>query len=963
MCAGDQEDGEGMEKIQQTIVVGLGATGVASVTQFKRRIQQMYGDLPAIKLIALDVPSPAAGQGSAAWPMNRQAVLGPTEYLALSVDSAFGSYGNAKARFPWLPDSLASVDETDWWQTRPGARLAFHTQVKDIFNFLEYHLQQLGTTEVRDRMAALGFEISTERNEASLVVFAGLGDVVGSALLLDVTYLLHYLYRRAGLQIASTALLYMPPSAPSNPTAEANAYATLKEINALMDHGPYSCRYSDFHVEVEGPPYTRGCYIIDMRNERSLTLRNQAEAGILGAEWLLRTISSSLKSKMDDFVTNQSGPALVLGQPAVYSSLGLATYVLPIESLIDSCGCRLGTELLTECLLRPELFGKVSTRLTDFFNKTHLRPDPLMSEELRLGRDGRPMQLRDDYIARLRTLPYDQIVPAAQATVNAITTEMLPGHKRQIEQNARRVLQDVEIGIKEEVGAILREWPMGGVSLATQFTQNLRDESTRFAGTLHRRGAAYRGRNQQQASYLNQLGPSLKNAVASIPPLWVTILSLIAGVLVPLGLTTYWVSRSLGSSNQTLALVTIFAVWLLCIGATVYTAWRTANGVDEVRNHYVTHLGNRFQNELGLMLVDTASTLYPDVTVIADTELSQLKRFADELTRTARVLRDRIAPDALCGEIDFALQRSVLTEEIVDELYGRYLGQGKAEARVTALLSDMGTLDTWPAQSSQAVEANLQTYGRRVFSPMHELRAEGLLKRQLATESETERRMREFQDKAAPLWTYDQFSLGQAHATDDRTYVGLADPDASEIKRSLEKINPSTVFAATGDSYSVIVSSIRRNMPLFALRRMNEFRQHYLGAIAHLPLLVHLEDNMALSSDLAATSIERTEWSAVTAFAVGRAFEFVTRGDDGTYGVPSMTQMGTSWLCPDAIRSVILLGANEKLWLHLAELIEAKVANEGVDTSVVTLNDYLSQPALTDWERRHIEQFVSLLSG
>lgn len=952
-----------METIQQTIVVGLGPIGLASVAQLKRRMLQMYGDLPAIKLLALDVPAPTAGQSIGAWPPDRHGVLGPTEHLELSIDAAFGSYETARMLFPWLPGSLATVEENDWWQSRAGARLAFHTHVTDIANFLEYHLQQLGTADVRDRMAAHGFEISTERNEASMIVFAGLGDVVSSALLLDMTYLLHYLYRRAGLQAASTALLYMPPSTPSSPASEANAYATLKEVNALMEHGPYSCRYRDFYVEVEGPPFTRGCYIIDTRNERSLTLRSQAEAGILGAEWLLRTISSSLKSKIDEFVTSQSGPALVLGQPAVYSSLGLATYVLPIESLIDACSHRLGNELLTECLLKPELFSKVSTRLTDFFNRTHLRPDPLMSEELRLGRDGRPMQLRDDYIARLRTLPYDQIIPAAQTTVSAITTEMLPGLKRQIEQNAKRVLMDVEIGIKEEVEAILREWPMGGVSLATQFTQHLRDESTRFAGTLLRRGEAFRGRNQQQASYLNQLGPSLKNAVASIPPTWVTLVSIIAGVLVPLGLTTYWLARGLGDANPTLTLVTISAMWLLCIGATFYTAWRTASGVDEVRNHYVTHLSNRFQSELGLMLVQTASTLYPDVTVIADAELGQLKRFADGLTHTARVLRERIDPEKLCGEIDFALQRSVLTEEAIDDLYVRYLGLGKAEARVTALLNDTGTLDTWPALPPPAIESALLTYGRRVFAPMHELRAEGLLKKQLPTDSATERRLREFQDKAAPLWTYDQFSLGQTHATDDRTFVGLEDLDSSEIKKSLENLNPATVFATTGDPYSIIVSSVRRNMPLFALRRMSEFRQHYLSAVTRLTPPLHVDDDMALSRDLAATSVERTDIDAIQAFAVGRAFGFVIQRNDGTYGVLSNTRAGMSWLCPDAIRSVILLGADEKLWLHLAGLIEARVAEEGIVQSSAVLNGFLGQATVANWERSHIERFVNLLGG
>ena len=504
-----------MIKIEQTIVVGLGALGRQSIEHLRRRIDEVYDQLPAIQLLALDMPQPGGlvTGGTAAVETN----LGPTEFMELALDESLVAAPEvAQPYYPWLSDRVTQLGP-DWTSTRAAARVAFHAQVQELSRALEFYLLQLSNSKTRDVMAEHGFELSTERNEASLVVVAGLGDTVGSALLLDVTYLLHHVCRRAGLEVASTALLFMPPFAPSDPAAEACAYAALKELNACMDGHAYECNYPGMPIASDVSPFNRGCYLIDMYNERNMAVRSQDEAALLAGEWLFRVLLTPLKGRIDEFTIGRGGEIHIQDQIASYSSLGLAAYTLPAKRLIEWSANRLVGELIIDHLLKTESMSRVTVRLGDFFNKTHLRPDDLIENELRLGRDRKPMQIPPDLLPRLKAVPYGHLIPALQSTAGSISRETLPGLKRQIAHNARRVDQDATDAILQETAAILREAPVGGLSLASQFSERLRDEAVRFSQGLRRREAAYQARNMQQVSFLSQLGQALKHAVAASP--------------------------------------------------------------------------------------------------------------------------------------------------------------------------------------------------------------------------------------------------------------------------------------------------------------------------------------------------------------------------------------------------------------------------------------------------------------
>lgn len=956
-----------MLRMPQTVILGLGPLGRAALEHYKRRAKQTYGELPAVKLLCLDVPADdgmvyggAADEREAV-----ESILDATELMELDLDAIVNDPIKAAERFPWLPEKLLRKDKS-WRSSRAAARLAFHLHARDLLNFLEYHLAQLGTAEVRDVMYEKGFDITTEDNMGALVVVGGLGDSAGSGMILDATYLMHYLFRRAGLQTAATGIFFLPPASPSDALAEARTYATLKELNACMDGKGYVCDYPGLRVDFREPPYNRGCYLVDTRNERQMALTDQHEATVLVGEWLFRTMTTPLKARIDVFVADTGGAtAHVQHQLAGYTGLGLATYTLPIEGLIQWSAGRLCADLITSCFLRSESASHVSEHLTDFFSETRLRPDSLIEDELRLGPDHKPIDLSTGYDSLLKA-PYAQILPRVKATLARIKEE-IPRHKRQVEYNARRVLQDVESEIDQKVKDILLQYPMGGLSLATQFVQRLRQEAARFQSALDRRALVFDSRNKQQINQLNRLGPSLERAVTSIPPTSLAVASLFFGIVTPLALTSVWLRNSLTGQLSIVGTSLMILAWLAGIAAVAYSVWRTINGVSEVRGEYVQKLKERFDNELKLSLVDTARNLYPEVTSSADNHLQLLRSFQAVLNELARNFKRRSSPDPLCGDIDFALQRSVLTPEIMNELYIRYRGPERVDAHLTPLMDQMGTFDIWRKHTTQELEPDMVAFGSAVFGRMRELRAETLLQKQLNNPSDLVRRVRELQDKAAPLWLYDQFALGDATLAEARTFVGADAPSTSELCNQFQRMDAQTIFETTNDSYNITVTRVRRGMPLFGLRRMEEFRTHYLNHVIAGRETLHTQDEYALMPDLSPLRGQEPQLDAGATVAVGRALQILTQNPlTGKYG-PMMPGSGESkkWqfeLSADLVDCAILLASDREKLQCIANAIDERVAREGVPEIIEELGKYKEETTpLTRWEINQIEDFVRLL--
>ena len=939
-----------MVKIQNTIIIGLGPAGRTTLEHLKERIVSKYGELPAIKLLALDISHPRDGETNK---ISGGSLLGPTEYIEFPLEEIKERPQVAQKMYSWVPDRVVSYG-SDWRKTRVAARVAFQLHAKDIVNFLNFHLNQLGTVEVRDDMTSKGFEITG----ASSIIIADLSDVFGSALLVDIAYLINHLYRHIGTHVSSSALLYMPAMIPSDPIAEARAYATLKELSSYLDGRSYHCEYPELIINADQPPFDKGCFLIDTRNEKNIALHNQDEAIYLSAEWLFRSVTSSLKSRVDEYVGDKM-MVRYSNHVASFNSLGLATNILPIDSLIEWSATQLSIDLVQSNLLKAEYFSRVSSRLTDYYNKTCLRPNDLMNEKLRQGKDGTPIKLQNEYINRLNTIPYDQITTQVQATVDDIGKKILPGLKQQIDFNAKVVLQDVEEAIKQEIVTILHEWPAGGIRLAAQFADRLQEDVQNFSKSLSRRDVAFQARNRQQINNLNQLGPLLRNAASGIPDYRILILAGLGGLVSPLLLASIWMWQGL-SREPLLGVLMIVATWLLVFAGLFYAFWSTKNSIDQIRDQYVVNLNKRFEAELSLALIQAAGSLYPDIINEAVVEKDHLDKLIQGLRETARGLRRNLDGIPLAGDINFATQRSVLSEDKACELYDKYLGPGKVEAHLNSFITEKGDLAKWLDRPLSEFKDQLLDYSRHAFAGMRELRVEELLDQFMTSQTKAETLVRDLEDKSAPLWTYDPFGLGQAYTPVVQVFVGLDAAVNNEFRQIFTRVNQSTIFETIDDPYSLNVTSVRCSMPLFGLSRMQEFRKHYLDLIRNNGEPLHLEDELALSPDILQALSGEPKLEPPTAMAVGLAFGFIKQ-EKGVYTVFDLKGNSIGKLSAECIDSAILLGVDGKLINSLEENIQKTASKRGVKATVEALRNYINETKISKWEMTRIEQYITLL--
>ncbi len=960
-----------MNTLQPTIVLGLGQRGRWTLEYLKKRIVNTYGkdpenpenpELPGVKLLALDVEIPNVAEGTSGELKSDRLLT--NELVGLTLKEAFDNPKNAQQVCPWLTDDILS-SETDWAETRAGARVAWHMNLSEWTTTFDNYLQNICGLPTLNVMQTKGFRRDSQRMEANLIVVADLGEAVAGGGLIDVIYKFMNLLKTLNLQSASTGVLFMPATNQADKIgAEARAYATLKELNAYMNGSQtYTCRYVKLHetITYPGAPFNRGCYLIDNHNERGLALRSDAEVAVLAGEWLFRTLLTPLKGRVDAFVTEP-------GQFAGYSSFGLTVETFPIDRLVDYSAYQLGDELITDKVLEPVSFTVVMNTLTDFYNANNLRPDGLFKQKLmRRSVDGSQMQFPSSLDRELRSVfyPYTSMGTTVKSIQRRINEQFAPdsGLRREIVLNAREVPQTVGEKIRQQVIDLLKAYPNGGLSHALQFVTALRDETQEYSASLTRRRAVFQAKKQQQLNEDAMLEARLDKAVASIPPAWVTIASILFGVLAPLALIGVWLVNT-EIWSPVLRIIAFLCVTAVSAGAVAYAAITTYNDVNIVRSAYNAYLRNSFETELNLAAIDEAIPLYQDVAAAASDEVKWLEQFcfllhdiAVEFKRQAREMKP-----GLCGEMEFAWQKSILNEKLIETLYQRYLGKNGIVPRFQALIDQLHTVDEWKDLRQENIVDKIVTFCKGIFAPMQELTIEDVLKEtELITPDLAQQYIRTLQDKSAPLITCNNLVLAQSAMPLRQTLVGIAEESETGFRTQFEQVIPQTIFEPTGDKHSLIVTSIRKRIPIYSLSRINEMKRRYLDAVESRHEALHVEGKLALIPDVAASLIPGASHhvlSGATAFALGRQLNLIKQDDSGKYAILDPDGHSVSALTNGRIESAVLLGADESVLASMSDWIETVGASKGNEPFAGDLKEYLRAADVADWERTAIKDYI-----
>jgi hypothetical protein len=240
------------------------------------------------------------------------------------------------------------------------------------------------------------------------------------------------------------------------------------------------------------------------------------------------------------------------------------------------------------------------------------------------------------------------------------------------------------------------------------------------------------------------------------------------------------------------------------------------------------------------------------------------------------------------------------------------------------------------------------------------------------SETDGERLVRDLLDKAVPLCVYNIYNLGQVAIASEQTYVGMEAPGQSEFKHYFERVSPAIAFEPLDDRHSLVVTTVRRGIPLFGLVRTAELRRNYFEALKDGSVPLHLEDELALTPDLKslpASAVERAPLDPALVFALGVALGVIRQSAsngstcNGAYAIVDEHGDELARFTCGRLESAVLLGADDKLLARLDTLIQASIAERSAAEAATELEAYVRKSQVSPWERRRIDQYLQLLRG
>jgi hypothetical protein len=212
-------------------------------------------------------------------------------------------------------------------------------------------------------------------------------------------------------------------------------------------------------------------------------------------------------------------------------------------------------------------------------------------------------------------------------------------------------------------------------------------------------------------------------------------------------------------------------------------------------------------------------------------------------------------------------------------------------------------------------------------------------------------------ERAYPLWNYDPRFLRRAKTT-RMSFVGANThaEDWARLTEAVAEAESEIILHHTGDPSALIVMTIHQGVPLFALRRIGQYRNHYAEALWRGRLPVHTTNSMALADDLIPMR-RRMKVSPATLFSAGLALGVIRRDPDGRYVVPR-GQGRTIRLSPQKIRSVALMAMDGPACREVQRRLDVLVAREGAEAIQARLEEHAADvPGLEDWEVTGIVAF------
>lgn len=957
-----------MITVQPTVVVGLGEVGRRSVAYLKRRIYEIYeGPLESVMLLAITMRDDdnTDARRTAALPFD----LLPREDVALSLRDAHHAAPLLSQKFPWLPAGVVGSDGTDP-DARAAARLAFMNEMTEILApFLQENLNRLFSAPAHDAMKKKGLDINPN---AAVYVVAALDDPVGSGLFLDAVYLIREILRRQNVGSQTTGIFFLPESRALNETRGANVYAALKELDFHMSGNKFAQKYTTtLSVDDVLPPFSHGCFLVDTMNERQVALGERDEASAMLGEWLFQAALTPCKPHLDGAINAASGQAQnVQRRMAAYGSLGLAGFILPIEPFIDWCANKLADELIGDYVRGVVSKSQILQDVGTFENNHSLTPDSLKANVLNAPGLG---NVAATTISTLEVTPWAALEDRARGEARQLEKSALPAYTRQI--NTQQMAHRDTFGreLKNQQRLLLNHATVANqIPLAMNFFNELKNKLERYRGGQETEMDTARNRIVARGKETNKTGAALFRALSSIPRSaldFVLIgLGFLVAFLVPLILVGRLIWSVVVPNNAAIGYLLLLLLVGGALGILGFIGWQVRSRILQARSDFLSSFRNYIDALVDYANTKEALAFYPEAIQATQARYDELSSLLERLTAIRNdCARASANTETLVGAIDFPLQRSLLTEAFIRSEYSKHAGN--LEERYRSLLTNVGTPATWLAQTAADLGQRFLNFGRDVFRPLRnntvihllEMDPNDSIRKQTVQDSAKELLL-----KSAPMWSYNQYSLGQDQSGTGSLasyeLLALEDPTLTQLDNEYQGISPKLKTATTHDPYRLQIIRLRQGFPLFGLRAFNDFRKHYETTLQESARPPHIDDTYLRAQDPLPypTTIELHS-TIDTLFAVGCVAGVVT--DHGGRYVVHLSERKAVPLAATPERSVALLGLKPELAAALDERIVAWSQQHEREEAVGLLQAAIDAGDRQAWEATAMQEFIRQLES
>jgi hypothetical protein len=690
---------------------------------------------------------------------------------------------------------------------------------------LEMTLRSLRTHE-RLIEAGLG---SVSAPPIDILVLADVGEPFAAGALVPVTGLLQDALRRIpegqGHLLLSAA---RPVPAGANGKADAVAYATLQELDLLLDperEGAVRPLSEALRLERHALVALR-TYVFDHLKEGTRAVRDGRELNVLLGNFLLALLSGALAQRLGE----GAGLPDVLERRAFYSCGAATALIFEPGSLVEACAGRMGARFLA-----AEMGPAV-------------RPDPLVAGERAAGMEGgwgnlrtwmermtanTPCEIRVDegelhlglHFAGFRfgRIPKEDWAEAIRSHTVIFERNKLPLYRKTIEENAALLAGYVLSCQERDIEALPQAaclYP-GGLQTSRLALRSLEDRLQDRIEALAGGGLTIPQRTGSRLDTLDDAAWNLPDLPAFAARLAVVCL-----------METYVLLTTIGEHypvnvSRWLGPVAALLLCALTVGACVLWQWRKGRRLIALRQRCVRDSEQRFAALLEAGVRDQLLLLCQQLG-------ASLERGEHDLVRLENTLRDvegqldalwaahvrgDVLPDGAAGWPPGGgwhplFRRTPVDGTIAEWVFGRW-HRAPGDMR-SSLLEKHGLLSDWRAVKAKLLLDRMLTYGRQVFAPVRAMTLDDVLRRRGS--AEVEALSLSLAREAIPLLRADLDRLGGGSHVHAAQYVLAADPAASEVAAALQDGPLNWIAIATGDPYVVTCCRVRQMLPLASLR-------------------------------------------------------------------------------------------------------------------------------------------------